>query len=119
MIKLLGTPGEAIDIQTFPAAPHTSQKIDLVKTHDMELIQFLIPAGDGIPTYKAQGELILHCLQGRVVVSDCKNRHKLNSGQLLYFSTNEPFSIHAIEDTSLLATILTAKQGRSVETIGD
>lgn len=96
----------------------TSRKIVLAKTYDMEIIQFIVPAQQGIPIYEAQGEVILHCLEGRVSVAALGEEHDLKSGQLLYLSKNEPFSIHGIEDASLLATIVGAKQGGNVEVIG-
>jgi quercetin dioxygenase-like cupin family protein len=97
----------------------TSRKMVLAKTYDMEIIQFIVPAHRDVPTYEAQGEVILHCLEGRVSVVALGNAHDLKAGQLLYLSKNEPFSIQGIEHASILATIVSAKQGSNVDVIGD
>ena len=42
----------------------------------------------------------------------------LSTGQLLYLTPNEAFSIKAIERASVLVTIIAPKQGANVELIG-
>ena len=43
---------------------------------------------------------------------------ELTTGQLLYLSTNEPFSILGIERASLIVTVIAPQQGPAVELIG-
>jgi len=119
MAEPLAKSGQTIDVQSLSAGCEKNQKISLVKTHDFEIIQFIVPADKGIPPYEAQGELILTCLEGRVSVTVHGSAHHLTSGQLLHLPRNEPFSIQAAEDTSLLATIVFPKQGRNVDMIGE
>ena len=35
----------------------------------MEIVQLVMPAGANLPTYEAHGEIILHCLEGRVALT--------------------------------------------------
>ena len=117
MNEILAKSGQIVAIKQRMES-ETSRKFVLAKTYDMEIIQFVVPAQQGIPIYQAQGEVILHCLEGRVSVAALGEEHDMQSGQLLYLSKNEPFSIRGIEDASLLATIVGAKQGGNVEVIG-
>src|SRR5581483_1743512 len=90
----------------------------LVRTDQVEIVELTIPAGTGIPRYEAQGELILHCLEGDVTVRAGGERHDLLAGQLLYLLLGDPFSVYAAEDSRVLATIVAAKEGPRVELIG-
>ena len=113
-------PGQKVNLQPLRTTEgKTSQKIALVKTQNMEVVQFIIPAGEGIPTYEAQGQLILQCLEGRLSITVFGEAHDLKSAQLLYLSRSEPFSIRALENGSLLVIMLAAKQDNAVELIGE
>jgi len=112
-------PGEIVDVQQLVAEPMTRLKSLLVETANMKIVHLVIPAGETIPTHEAQGEIILHCLEGRVSFSALGNTYELKAGQFLYFHINEPISIQGIEQASLLVTTITAKLGQSVELIGN
>jgi quercetin dioxygenase-like cupin family protein len=100
-------------------ADDTSCKITLVKTPQVEVIQLIVPAGRDVPTHQVQGELIAHCLEGRVSLFALRNSYDLTPGQLLHLSIDEPFSIRAIDNASVLVTLIAAKTGGNVELIGD
>ena len=119
MTNPLVKPGETVDVRRLGAGIGTTQKTLLVKTVNVEIIHVVIPAGETIPTHEAQGEIILHCLEGRVSLSALEKTHELKAGQLFYFGINEPFSIKAIERASLLLTIIAPKRGESVALIGN
>uniref|UniRef100_A0A7C2P7A3 Cupin domain-containing protein n=1 Tax=Schlesneria paludicola TaxID=360056 RepID=A0A7C2P7A3_9PLAN len=65
-----------------------------------------VNAGTHVPTYEAQGEMTILCVQGRVSVEFASSSSDLSSGQLLYLLTNEPFSLFGQEESSLLITVL-------------
>jgi quercetin dioxygenase-like cupin family protein len=119
MPEPLAEPGEIVDLRPLEAAFETQRNTLLVKTSDVKIIQLSIPAGANVPTHEAQGEIILHCVEGRALLTALGDAHDLNAGQLLYLRLNEPFSIHGIEDTSLLVTIIASKRGPGVELIGE
>lgn len=111
-------PGETVDVRRLGAGVGTPRKTLLVKTANVEIVHIVIPAGEAIPTHEAQGEIILHCLEGRISLSALDTTHEVVAGQLFYFCINEPFSIRGIEQASLLLTIIAPKLGQSVELIG-
>ena len=103
-----------------PLSPgDTSRKITLVKTPQVEMMQLIVPAGRDVPTHQAQGELIVHCLEGRISLSALGRVYDLTPGQLLHLLIDEPFSIRAIDNASVLVTLIAAKTGGTVELIGD
>ena len=112
-------PGETVDVHQLAAVLGTRQSAVLVKTANVEIIHSVIPAGEMIPTHEAQGEIVLHCLEGRASMSALGKTVELTVGQLLYLSINEPFSIRAIDRASLIVTIIAPQQGPAVELIGD
>ena len=118
MTEPIAEPGEVVSLQPFEA--FESQRNTLfVKTDNVKINQLIIPAGANVPTHEAQGEIIIHCVEGRAKLFALGETHHLHAGQLLYLRINEPFSIHGIEDTSLLVTIVTAKRGLNVALIGE
>jgi len=55
------------------------------------------------------GEVVVHCLEGRVAFTAFGRTQDLEAGKLLYLPTGEPHSVRGIEDASLLLTILLPK----------
>ena len=97
----------------------TNQIAVLVKTQNVEIVELCIPAGSRVPTYEAAGEIIIHCLKGRIQIGALGDSRELRASQLIYLHINEAFSIEAIENASVLATIVSAKSGSSLHLIGE
>lgn len=111
-------PDPSIFIEPLTTTGEQSRKITLVQTPQVKVIQLIVPAGRDVPTHQAQGELLVHCLEGRVSLFALGKTYDLTSGQLLHLSIDEPFSIRGIDNASVLLTLVAAKTGGSVELIG-
>lgn len=98
--------GEVIDIRPLGAALAQARTTTLVKTKALEVIRLVIPSGKDIPVHQAHGEITVQCLEGRVAFTAGNHTQDLEPGQLLYLSSEEPHSLHGIEDASILLTIL-------------
>lgn len=98
--------GEVIDIRPLGPQLRQARTTTLVKTKTLEIIRLVIPSGKDIPRHQAPGEITVQCLEGRVAFTVGKSRRDLEAGQLLYLSSEEPHSLHGIEDASILLTIL-------------
>lgn len=105
-------------VQPIAATEETSRKIRLVKTPQVEILQLIVPAGRDVPTHQAQGDVVVHCLEGRVAMIALGQSYELKSGQLLHLSLDDQFSIRGIENASVLVTLIAAKTGGNVELIG-
>jgi quercetin dioxygenase-like cupin family protein len=68
-----------------------------------------VPAGKEIPEHKAKGEIVVHCLEGRVAFTAFGKTQNLEAGKLLYLPTGEPYTVKGIENASLLLSILLPK----------
>jgi len=110
--------GQPVDLAHLGDTPGDRREMVLVKTSNVEVMYLAIPAGGNIPTYSPYGEVLLHCLDGRVYLSANRLSGALRKGQLVRLEMNEPFSIHAVEHARLLVTIVAPKVGPNVELIG-
>ncbi|HUY35667.1 MAG TPA: cupin domain-containing protein [Pirellulales bacterium] len=81
----------------------------LVKAKDVEVIRLVVPAGKLIAEHRAKGEIIVHCLEGRVTFNAFGKAQTLEARKLLYLPTEEPHSVKGLDDSSLLLTILLPK----------
>ena len=92
-----------------PALPRLSFGGREFSSADLELIRLVLPAGKEIPTHKAPGEITVQCLEGRVAFTAEGKTQELANGQLLYLTAGETHALKAIEDSSLLVTLLLSK----------
>jgi quercetin dioxygenase-like cupin family protein len=113
------SPGQIIDVKVREVQDVACRTMPLLKTEALEIVRLLIPAGEKVPTYQAQGEVILHCLEGAVQLLALGKPQVLNAGQLVYLVLQEPFSLQGIEDSSVLVTMLAAQRGPRVDVIGE
>ncbi|TWU25982.1 cupin domain-containing protein [Bythopirellula polymerisocia] len=97
---------EVVDIRPLDTKLHTAQTTTLVKTDSLEVIRLVLPAGKEIEPHSVVGEITVQCLEGDVLFRagglDCK----LSSGHLMYLAGSAEHSVRAIEDSSLLVTIV-------------
>jgi quercetin dioxygenase-like cupin family protein len=102
-------PGEIVDVRPLGSALASAQTHTLVRAEQVEVIRLVVPAGKEIPEHKAKGEVIVHCLEGRVTFTAYGKTQTLEAGHLLYLPTGEPHSVKGIENASLLVTVLLPK----------
>ena len=97
-------PGEKVHLA---AASHTAsaKAAALVKTDAFEAAQLLLRKGDRIASHSVAGYAILHCIEGAVLL-DCGEKIQLDGGDWLYLDRGRQHSLSALEDSSLLLTIL-------------
>jgi len=77
----------------------------LVKTDRFEAVELVLRTGDEIPSHAVPGYATVHCLQG-VVVIEAAGQVQLSAGDWLYLDRGRPHSVAALEDSSVLVTIL-------------
>jgi quercetin dioxygenase-like cupin family protein len=98
-------PGEIVDVRPLGSALASAQTKTLVRAEQVEVIRLVVQAGKEIPEHKAKGEVVVHCLEGKVAFTAFGKTQTLEAGTLLYLPTGEPHSVKGIEDASLLLTI--------------
>lgn len=97
--------GEVIDLRALGAeldGPSTA----LVRTDDLEVMRLVLPSGRSVPQHRVSGEITLQCLEGAVEVQAGDDALVLDAGKLVYLASNIPYALRALQDSSLLMTLL-------------
>ena len=102
-------PGEVVDVRPLGSALASAQTATLLRAERVEVRRLVVPAGKEIPEHRDKGEIVVHCLEGKVAYTAFGKTHHLEAGKLLYLPTGEPHSVKGVEDASLLLTILLPK----------
>jgi nucleotide-binding universal stress UspA family protein/quercetin dioxygenase-like cupin family protein len=99
-------PGDPVDVRPMGTALASAHTRTLVRTTAVEVARLVVRAGKEIPQHKAKGEIIVHCLEGRVAFTALGKTQVLEAGKLLALPAGEPHALKGIEDASLLLTIV-------------
>src|SRR6476619_2862593 len=98
--------GDVVDVKPVGLAFANSRTTTLVKTGRLEIIRLVIHEGKDIAEHRVAGEITVQCLEGHVVFKFGSERRDLLTGQLLYLEGDQSHSLHAVENSSVLVTIL-------------
>ncbi|MCG6158105.1 cupin domain-containing protein [Rubinisphaera margarita] len=99
-------PGELIELRPLSERQGNGRTYTVAKSEDLELIRLILKAGKEIATHSARGTLVVHCLEGKVNFEVHGKTHEMQAGSLLYLTGGEPHALKAVEDSSLLLTII-------------
>lgn len=99
-------PAEVLDVRPLGAALKESRTTVLAKTDSFEAIRIVLPAGKQLPPHRVEGDLTVQCLEGRIIFQADGADHELAQGQMLYLKGGTTHALRALEDASVLATIL-------------
>lgn len=102
MKRICAQPGEVLDF--FSSVSDGEDNTVIVQTASLEISRLHMAAGTRIPTYEAQGEIVILCMAGSVTVNSMGHTMVLTGGQALFLLLNEPFSLEAALESSLLLT---------------
>lgn len=98
--------GELIDVRPLGAALRQTQSCTLVRADHLEVFRFVLAAGQTAPDHTAAGALTIQCLEGAVELDAHGQTQILRAGDLVYLADTEPHEVRALEDASLLVTLL-------------
>ena len=99
-------PGDVIDAAPLGARLASATSHALLKTGALELMRVVLRAGGGVPAHAVDAEATLHCLEGSVRVDIDGAERRLEAGQLVVVTAGARYALHAMEDASLLVTML-------------
>lgn len=101
--------GQIVDLRPFGKDFSSQRTTAIVKAESFEAIRLVIPRDVEIPEHKVAGDIMLHCLEGRVTLDLADAEHELSAGDWVYLEGSAIHRLKAIEDASLLLTILFTK----------
>ena len=82
-----------------------------LKTSHLELMRLVLPAGKSMPEHWVEGEVTLQCLEGAFDLDAHGKRQTVRTGELVYLGPRVPHALFAMENTSVLMTVLLKQAG--------
>lgn len=98
--------GEMLDVRPLGAGFHEKASTTLVRASHLEVFRMALPAGKATPEHKAAGAITIQCLEGVVELEAHGRKQLFQPGSLVYLADAEPHAVKALEDASLLITVL-------------
>lgn len=98
--------GEVIDVRPLSDALQTEPTKALYKSQHLEVFRIVLLAGKRMPEHRVDGELTLQCLQGRIEFSAAGATQLMRQGDLICLTGGVPHGLKALEDASVLVTLL-------------
>lgn len=99
-------PGDVIDVRPLGQRLEENRTTALIKTDTLEVIRLVLDQGKEIAEHRAPGRITVQCLEGRVAFTSRDKTVSLEAGDLLYLDAQQPHSLRAEENSSVLLTIL-------------
>ena len=98
--------GELIDIRPFKGNLKNATTKALYKSNHLEVFRMILLAGKEMPTHQVVGEITVQCLEGSVEFTVAGTSQLMREGSLICLAGGEAHALKAIEDSSVLVTIL-------------
>lgn len=105
--------GEIVDLRPLGSKLPDVHTAALVKTDSFEAIRLVLRAGEELRQHKVTSKFTLHCIEGRVALGLPDRVLELGSHEWIFIDGDVPHALRAIEDASLLLTIMLPAAGRS------
>lgn len=99
-------PGKPIDLRPEGASLSTATTFPLVKEEAFEAIRMVLRKDHELAGHQVEGPITIYCLDGQISFTARGQTHELRAGHWLFLLGSEPHSLRAIEDSSILLTIL-------------
>jgi quercetin dioxygenase-like cupin family protein len=98
--------GQLVDMRPLGTELPNAISRAILKTPNVELMRMVLQAGKSVPEHAVQGEITLFCLEGSIELSAHGTTQRMQAGDLMYLQGGEPHALKAIENASLLVTVL-------------
>lgn len=127
-------PGQAVSVKPYGAALASATTQALFKSTQLEVVRIVLRKGQHMPSHKVPGEITIQCIEGMVdiqsVIASASDQFsschggcnaviwprpapetitRLQAGELLYLPGDVPHALTALEDCSVLVTIVLAQ----------
>ena len=110
--------GQVANVQPYGAALAGASNTALFKSAELEVMRLVLPKGKTMPAHQVQSEITIQCIEGVVQIDASapapapeasgsrRSSATLQAGQLLYLPGGAPHALLALEDASVLVTIV-------------
>jgi quercetin dioxygenase-like cupin family protein len=97
---------EIVDLRPLGQDLKCAKTSAIVKSKIFEAIRLIVHAGASIPAHQVSGTVMLHCLEGHIVLGLGATDLEMLAGQWVYLDRGSEHSVRGVEDSSLLLMIL-------------
>jgi quercetin dioxygenase-like cupin family protein len=98
--------GELIDIRPLEEELKTTVTKTLYKSDRLEVFRMVLSDGQATPAHHVSGEITVQCLEGRIEFTVGETTQLMRKGDLICLAGNVNHAVKALEDASVLVTIL-------------
>lgn len=98
--------GEITSIRPLEAKLQEAVSTALLKTPHLEIMRLILVTGKSMPEHHVAGEVTIQCLEGAIELRAHQKTQTLRAGDLVYLAGGQPHALKALEDASVLVTIL-------------
>ncbi len=99
-------PGSLIDVRPLAERLPATKSHAMLKTASLELMRVVLMAGKSLPPHSVPGEITVLCIEGRAWLRAGTGDHLLSAGDLVLLPGGDRHSVEAVDDSSLLVTVL-------------
>ena len=99
-------PGQIVDLRPLGSQLRGAKTTALVKEKHFEAIRLIVHEGAKIAPHTVAGNIMLHCLEGQVILGLPSGESILEEDDWVYLGGGDLHSLKGIVDSSLLLTIL-------------
>ncbi|TXH52702.1 MAG: hypothetical protein E6Q87_00075 [Cellvibrionales bacterium] len=99
--------GQVASVLPYGAALAGAANTALFKSAELEVLRLVLPQGKTMPAHQVTGEITIQCIEGVVQVdANSQAPVTLKAGELLFLTGGAPHALLALQDASVLVTIV-------------
>ncbi len=102
--------GELIDVRPLGAGLRQAVSRTLVRQEHFEVLRMVLHTGKATVEHTAAGAITIQCLEGAVELEARGRTEILTPGLMVYLANGEPHAVKALQDSSLLISILLKRE---------
>ncbi len=100
-------PGLPVDLRPLGDALAKTETTALVKNDAFEAMRLVLGKGQEVcHQHEVEGMVTFYCIEGRVALTASGVTHDLPAGHWVYLVRNDPHTLRAVEDSSVLLTVM-------------
>ena len=103
-------PGERIDLHPHDGGGERPGSVALIRDEHFEVFRLVMEKGKELPEHEVASLVTIQCLRGRVQVTMPGRDEVLPAGTMIYLASGERHGLRALEDSSVLVTMLVARE---------
>lgn len=106
MAEVHAKSGDIVDVR--PLGDKLVDQISetLIRADHIQAFRLVLPKGKILHEHKAAGAITIQCLEGVVHMEAHGRQFELLAGELIYLADAQPHAVKALENASLLITII-------------